>query len=191
MELFTAAHRTRPFDTWVRVHNLDNGKLVEVRINDRGPFVGARIIDLSRAAARTIDMLGPGTALVRVESIPAPRSAPAPTAADVESDDELETGEAVVFGVQVGAFSDLDNAERLRGEMESHYSRARLVVRDGATQVWRVVVGELSDRAAAEDLAEEIRAEHGPAFVVRLDPDDEGNRQSEPADPALDLPEAP
>lgn len=66
MEKLTAAHKTLPFDTWVEVTNLGNGKKVTVRINDRGPFVNGRIIDLSRAAARRIDMLGPGTARVKL-----------------------------------------------------------------------------------------------------------------------------
>src|SRR5206468_3480537 len=60
----TAAHRTLPFDTVVKVNNLENGKIVKVRINDRGPFIENRIIDLSYTAAKQIDMLGPGTAKV-------------------------------------------------------------------------------------------------------------------------------
>jgi len=72
MEKLTAAHRTLPFDTWVEVMNLSNGKRVDVRITDRGPFVSGRIIDLSRAAARQISMLGPGVAKVRLEVIPPP-----------------------------------------------------------------------------------------------------------------------
>jgi len=67
MEKLTAAHRTLPFDTLVRVENLTNRKTVEVRITDRGPFVGERIIDLSHAAARAIELVGPGTARVRLE----------------------------------------------------------------------------------------------------------------------------
>src|ERR1017187_8310426 len=61
METMVAAHRTLPFQTWVRVYDLDNNKTVEVRIIDRGPFVDGRIIDLSHAAARVIEMIGPGT----------------------------------------------------------------------------------------------------------------------------------
>lgn len=72
MEKLTAAHRTLPFDTWVEVTNLSNGKQVDVRINDRGPFKGGRIIDLSHAAAREVGMLGPGTARVRLKVIQAP-----------------------------------------------------------------------------------------------------------------------
>src|SRR5271165_4639591 len=69
MEKLTAAHRTLPFGTWVRVTNLTNGKTTEVRITDRGPFIDGRIIDLSRAAAREIDLLIPGIVQVRVDVI--------------------------------------------------------------------------------------------------------------------------
>src|ERR1700723_1244455 len=87
METLVAAHRTLPFNTWVRVYNLNNNKTVEVRIIDRGPFVDGRIIDLSPPAAQAIDMIGPGIAQVRLEIISSPPSvAPA------------------VFGVQVGAY---------------------------------------------------------------------------------------
>lgn len=73
MRQFTAAHRTLPFDTWVRVTNLENGKRVDVRINDRGPFVKGRILDLSMAAANRIDMIRSGTARVRLKVIKPPR----------------------------------------------------------------------------------------------------------------------
>lgn len=67
MQMMTAAHRTLPFGTRVRVVNLDNGREVVVRINDRGPFRKGRIIDVSYAAARVLGMIGPGTARVRVD----------------------------------------------------------------------------------------------------------------------------
>jgi peptidoglycan lytic transglycosylase len=73
MRQLTAAHRQLPFQTWVEVTNLSNGKQVDVRINDRGPFVKGRIVDLSQAAARDIDMLRAGTARVRLRVIPPPR----------------------------------------------------------------------------------------------------------------------
>src|SRR5208283_1115661 len=112
MEQMVAAHRTLPFDTWVRVYDLDNNKDVEVRIIDRGPFIDGRIIDLSHAAANAIDMLGPGTAHVRMEVIAVPAGIPAP-----------------VYVVQVGAFQDRATAERIRSQMEARYGRARLVER--------------------------------------------------------------
>src|SRR3954451_5073416 len=83
MEAFTAAHRTLPFETWVRVKNLDNSRTVEVRIQDRGPFVNGRIIDLSRAAAREIDLLGPGIAKVKLTIIKPPKNPPQRTKVDV------------------------------------------------------------------------------------------------------------
>jgi rare lipoprotein A len=155
MEKLTAAHRTLPFDTWLRVLNLDNSKTVEVRITDRGPFVEGRIIDLSHAAARAIDMLGPGTARVRLEVIRTP---------DYVS--------PAVFAVQVGAFRDRDNAERLRAEMEARYGSARLVQRADTPDLWRVVAGSEATEDGAKDLAARIRNELGEksaAFVVRVD----------------------
>jgi rare lipoprotein A len=72
MHALTAAHRTLPFNTWLQVTNLQNGKKVEVRINDRGPFVGGRIIDLSMGAAEEIDMVRPGIVKVRLKVIKPP-----------------------------------------------------------------------------------------------------------------------
>ncbi len=154
MDQFTAAHRTLPFGTWVRVHNLTNGRNVDVRITDRGPFVEGRIIDLSRAAARQIGLIGPGTAKVRLEVIAAP------AAVSVRSGG---------FVVQVGAFGDITNARRLRNLMEQRFGPARLVQRDGDPPVWRVLVGRGTTKAEAKELADRIRSEYGPAFVVRLD----------------------
>jgi rare lipoprotein A len=155
MEKLTAAHRTLPFDTWLRVVNLDNSKTVEIRITDRGPFVEGRIIDLSHAAARAIDMIGPGIARVRLEVIRTP-----------------EYVSPAVFAVQVGAFRDRANAERLRAEMESRYGAARLVQRADSPDLWRVVAGSEATEEGANGLAQRIRKELGEksaAFVVRVD----------------------
>jgi rare lipoprotein A len=155
METLVAAHRTLPFNTWVRVTNLSNSKTVEVRIIDRGPFVGGRIIDLSHAAAQAVDMIGPGVAQVRLEIIKAPANP-----------------EPAVFGVQVGAFADRGNADRMVQDMLSRYGAAKLVARQGNGAVWRVIVGRESSADNAETLAAKIRgAENLPqSFVVRLDP---------------------
>ena len=72
MEKLTAAHRTLPFDTWVEVTNLSNNKRVDVRITDRGPFVNGRIIDLSLAAAREIDLVTAGIVRVKIKVIKKP-----------------------------------------------------------------------------------------------------------------------
>jgi len=154
MEQMTAAHRTLPFGTQVRVHDLDNQKSVDVRINDRGPFVDGRVIDLSHAAARVIEMIGPGTARVSLEILSAPAPAPAQ------------------FAVQVGAFRNRDNADRLRREMQAKYGRARLIARADTPGLWRVLVGLESTQDGASALAQRIRSQHAAikfAFVVRVD----------------------
>ena len=155
MERMTAAHRTLPFGTMVRVHDLDNEKSVDVRINDRGPFVDGRIIDLSRAAARAIEMLGPGTARVRLEILSGPTAT-------------LQAH----FAVQVGAFRNKENAERLRRAMQAKYGRARLVERADTPGFWHVLVGMEPTEDGASALADRIRGEESAvtsAFVVRLD----------------------
>jgi len=155
MEKLTAAHRTLPFNTWVRVENLSNRKSVEVRIIDRGPFVDGRIVDLSHAAARAVDLIGPGVAQVRMEVIRIPE-VPVPS----------------LFAVQVGAFRERRNAERMRSEMESKYGAAWLVERPGKPVVWRVLVGSEKTEGGASGLADRIRREgneKSAAFVVRVD----------------------
>ncbi len=152
MEKLTAAHRTLPFGTMVEVHNLSNDREVEVRIIDRGPFVDGRIIDLSRAAARQIGMLGPGTAQVRVRVIDLPSS-----------------GISGYFAVQVGAFRDRANADRERARMENLFGTAKLARRDVQPPVWRVLVGRAASEDEANALAGRIRAEGNSAFVVRVE----------------------
>jgi rare lipoprotein A len=153
MEKLTAAHRTLPFGTMVHVTNLANNKSVDVRIIDRGPFIDGRIIDLSHAAAQVIDLIGPGVSEVRVDILAAPQI----TSADSS------------YAVQAGAFRDKDRAERLRATMEHEYGSARLVMRTGSPSLWRVLVGRERTEDAAGILAQRVRAEVGPAFVVRLD----------------------
>ena len=154
MEKMTAAHRTLPFNTWVRVENLSNAKSVELRIIDRGPFVSRRMIDVSHAAAEALDMIGPGTARVRMVVIRSPQPVAMGT-----------------FAVQVGAYADRRNAEQVRARMEARYGSARLVLRAGNPSVWRVLVGAETSEEGANGLAARIRNESGErnAFVVRLD----------------------
>ncbi len=154
MEAMVAAHRTLPFNTWVRVVNVTNSKSVDVRIIDRGPFVDGRVIDLSRAAARAIDLLGPGVGPVRLKVIRLP-----------------ENPEPAVFAVQVGAFRNRDNADRLRDAMAACYGTARVVSRADTPDLWRVLVGAETSTGDAAALAERIHTETGEnnGFVVRLD----------------------
>ena len=154
----TAAHRTLPFNTQVRVHNLDNGHDVAVRINDRGPFVEGRIIDLSYSAARTINMIGPGIAHVQLEiqGLPPLGSVSA---------------EPGIYAVQVGAFRDRSNAQRLQGRVSSRFGPVVIQSFDRGDGLYhRVRVGREASEEGARQLAEHLR-EAGLAtetFVVRL-----------------------
>ncbi|MDQ6665763.1 MAG: septal ring lytic transglycosylase RlpA family protein [Acidobacteriota bacterium] len=154
MEQLTAAHRTLAFNTMVRVQNLENARTVDVRITDRGPFVGGRVIDLSHAAANAIGMIGPGTVRVRLSVVSVP-----------------DVVEPNIFGVQVGAFHNRSNADRLLAEMMRHYGAAHLVLRGGEPPLWRVLAGSAATPEAAAELARTIRAERNvpEAFVVRVD----------------------
>ena len=153
METLVAAHRVMPFNTWARVTNLANGKTVEVRIIDRGPFVEGRFLDLSKAAARRIDLIGPGTGQVRLEVISAP--------SDIPSND--------FYAVQVGAFSVYANAERTRVAYAERFGTAQLAVKQGAVPLWRVLVGKENSIHGAQKVADQLRAEDKNVFVVRLD----------------------
>jgi rare lipoprotein A len=155
MHKLTAAHRTLPFDTRVRVTNLDNGKSTTVRITDRGPFVADRIIDLSLAAAREIDSVGPGVVPVRLE---------------VLGNVDVTEG---FFTVQVGAFRDLSNAERLRDRLGLTYSPIFIQQYEAPEGTfYRLRVGKVSGEDAAKELAEQLRAKEGfTTLVYRLDDD--------------------
>jgi rare lipoprotein A len=153
METLVAAHRVLPFNTWLTVTNLANNKAVKVRIIDRGPFVSGRIIDLSKAAARQIELLGPGVGRVRLEVIAAPVNIP--------SDD--------FYGVQVGAFSVRENAEHARLLYAQRYVDTQLAVKQGSVDMWRVIVGRETSVDAAQRLAQVLSVENKTVFVVRLD----------------------
>jgi rare lipoprotein A len=152
----TAAHRTLPFETMVRVTNLNNGKSTTVRITDRGPFVDNRIIDLSQAAAREIESIGPGVVPVRIE---------------VLGNVDVTAG---FFTVQVGAFHDRGNAERLRGRLNVSYSPIFIQQYDSPEGAfYRVRVGKISGQQAAQDFGEKLRNVEGfSPMVIRLDEKD-------------------
>ena len=146
----TAAHRTLPLGTVVDVENLENGKTLRVRINDRGPFVKGRIIDLSRTAARELGVIGPGTVNVRLTII----------AAAVEAPPVSATG---LWAVQIGSFADRSRAER-------HTDRARATGRSAFQEPYRglsrVKVGPYDSRAQAEETLHELESEGFEGIVV-------------------------
>lgn len=161
----TAAHRTLPFNTVVKVTNETNGKDVEVRINDRGPFIDGRVIDLSLKAAREIDMVRAGVVPVKLkilkEGSPTPRGtarasgppAPSPVA---------------VYTIQVGAFETQAAAETVQRELEKRYRDVTVQTVSTPRTFYRVRVGRASDLPSAEKLSKQLRDESFDPFVVRL-----------------------
>jgi rare lipoprotein A len=140
MHEYTAAHPSLPFGTRIEVRNVENGRSVKVRVNDRGPFSHKRIIDLSYAAAKEIGAVLPGTAIVEL-FLPTRQEDSAPAAAR--------------YTVQVAAFSEEDRAESLRRELTPMYPET-IVLSDGTWN--RVQVGIFDERTRAEDLRRELAA---------------------------------
>jgi rare lipoprotein A len=133
----TAASTLYPLGSMVMVTNLNNGRAVEVRINDHGPYVKGRKIDLSLKAAKVLQMVGPGTAPVRLDLI----SVPAGTS---------PTGAPRYF-VQVGSFANSANADHLRTELAAYYSDVRVdPVEAGGHRFYRVRMGGFATRSEAE-----------------------------------------
>jgi rare lipoprotein A len=153
MNDLTAAHRTLPFGTSVMVTNLANDRSVVVRINDRGPFVKGRIIDLSYAAARVLGLVGPGTARVRLEVLKGFR----------EPGTDVRT--AAVW-VQVGAFSVQENAYALRRRLEKAYPGV-IVSRFETANGTYFRVRVRADEGGVNHLAERLAREGLPVVIIR------------------------
>jgi rare lipoprotein A len=165
MHAMTAAHKTLPIPTWVEVTNLANGKQVIVKVNDRGPFVDDRVIDLSYRAANELDMIAKGTARVRIRALGAPvmEGPPALLARTGEAEaprrgfsliSEAQAGTLSDHGlaadelyVQVGAFSDRNNATNLVARLRrSGFPDTFLIAAtDSRTPLYRVRIGPLED----------------------------------------------
>jgi peptidoglycan lytic transglycosylase len=150
---FTAAHQTLPLGTRVMVTNLENGSATEVVINDRGPFAKGRVIDLSYSAAQSINMVGPGTALVRVDVLQSPTSISA-----IRS--------ALDYTLQLGSFSRLDNAQQLRDRVAKSFGDVVIApLQSKDTTYYRVHLGTFSSRTAAEAQARQV-IEAGYSVVI-------------------------
>ncbi len=177
MYALSAAHKTLPIPTWVEVTRLDNGQRIIVRINDRGPFVDGRIIDLSYAAARELDMVDAGTARVEVRALGVPVGGePAPPAVLAETTVEprrprfslISEAAAAEPGpgdrplqqvfAQVGAFSDQVNAARLVEKLRAGGQRNVFVLSESVDsgQLHRVRIGPLADVAAYDDVQRDL-----------------------------------
>ena len=154
MHAMTAAHRTLPLGSIVRVTNLKTGHTALVRITDRGPFIPGRVLDLSLAAARKLDVYEPGIAEVKVELMQTPAS--------------LETGGK--WAVQIGGFPNEDGAAKLADHLKRRYHTAKVQRFASPAGDWWVRVRVLDDdRERAGKLAAETQTSEGAVFLVRLD----------------------
>lgn len=192
-EALTGAHRTLPMNTRVEVTNLENGRSIVVRINDRGPFKQERIIDVSRRAAEQLGMIGPGVIKVRLRVLdgmatagdgalaapgtaapqPAQTSESATQTADQTTRSMDSTAKATTttpcWYVQVGAFEDRENAKRALAELYAKgYEQSRIaeMAQDG---LYRVQAGTFTDRPEAETVLDQLKTNYPASFVLSSD----------------------
>ncbi len=166
MYAMTAAHKSLPLPTYVRVTNLRNNKSVIVRVNDRGPFVHNRIIDLSYSAARKLDMIKTGTSLVEVTAIsfdepprrPVIASRPTKRQAEETTANEPTGGESTVY-VQVGAFGDAENARRRFTLLRNGGIGNAFVLEDSSSDptVFRIRIGPITDTLQYDTLVAKLQ----------------------------------
>jgi len=167
MYAMTAAHKTLPLPSYVRVRNLNNGKTVVVRVNDRGPFLNNRLIDLSYAAAARLSIIGTGTGVVEVEAISSDEPASV-TTARVAEPTPLPATTAPQLYLQIGAFTSRDNAE----SMKQRLAQADLMpvqIQNSAldsTPLYRVRIGPFSSVDESDRLAARVVAQGLPNPIV-------------------------
>jgi rare lipoprotein A len=154
MYAMTAAHRTLPLGSIIRVTNVKTGRSALVRITDRGPFVEGRVLDLSQAAAKKVDVWQAGVAMVRIEVLRAPSS--------------LESGGR--WAVQIGAFEQEHSADKLADHLSHRYQTAKVQCFSSPVGDWWVRVRvQDDDRKRAEEVAHNTQTPQGSIFLVRLD----------------------
>lgn len=180
MRQLTAAHKTLPIPTWVEVTNLSNGRQVIVKVNDRGPFVDDRIIDLSERAAEELDMIETGTVRVRIRALGTPVDSvrqTLPVLADTPPEQPRNRGFSLISSaeaatvspsdtvyrpvyVQVGAFSDRDNATKLVRQLkdEGFDNSFVLTSGQGRDRLHRVRIGPISDSSEFDQVQSDLRA---------------------------------
>lgn len=165
----TAAHTTLPIPSYARVTNLKNGKSVIVRVNDRGPFHGKRLIDLSYAAAYKLGLIGAGSGMVEVESIDALAWQQTHKVTSLTATQPESSADIASYWLQFGAFSLEHNAESMLGRLQSQLGQlgdsVRIVAQNG---LFRLRAGPFKTVAEANDLAMEVkRLTNVQAMVLR------------------------
>lgn len=163
MHHLTAAHRTLPFGTMVRVENLETGQSIDVRINDRGPFVKGRIIDLSKKAAQKIGLLDAGVARVQVYPLGSTRQ----SQSKKTPARSRETAQNTKFYVQMGSFSEDTNAKSWKSQLKSTFSQAELnVIRQEGLH--RVLAGPFSAENEALQFQQQAARQGFESFVLQF-----------------------
>lgn len=176
----TAAHKSLPFGTKVKVTNLTNNLTIEVIINDRGPYVDGRIIDLSKSAAEKLGFVNLGLADVQVEVIDAGQgktSDPVQVIGQVAVEEkefynfEIERSRPTGFGVQIATYQELVNLMRLSDNLKNSYQKkitvqVKLV---NGVKYYGLIIGQFSNRTKAEVFREELRKKFPDAFIVEFD----------------------
>lgn len=183
MKDFTAAHRSLPFGSVVIVKNLDNGKVARVRINDRGPYKKDRILDLSHAAAKKLDMLEDGEAMVGISLAGTgkklsgntdegrelePVSGMGVGKYDEESVSDRFSEDGVgggTYAVQAGAFYSQKNAQNLKNKLQESMSNPIIVVREG--DLYKVRIEGIRSRKDAERQVKQLQKDEIPSFLLR------------------------
>jgi peptidoglycan lytic transglycosylase len=153
MNALTAAHRTLPLNSVARVTNVETGSSAIVRITDRGPFIEGRMLDLSLAAAKAVDVWRAGLATVRLEVLHTPSP--------------ILTGGR--WCVQIGAFTDVDEAAKLKKKLMQKYAQAQVLQFTGPTGDWVRIRVRGDDKTQSEEIAHDTRTSEGAVFLVRLD----------------------
>jgi rare lipoprotein A len=177
----TGAHKTLPFGTKVRVTNTENNQSVEVVINDRGPYVEGRIIDLSKEAAERLGFVNKGLAEVKLEVVDPGdgkmKEQPMRTIDQVTVDEkefydfEISRLKPRGFGVQIGTYMELVNLMRLADNLKNSYQkqvRVQVKIINGV-KYYGLILGQFSTRAKAEDFREELRNKFPDVFIVEYD----------------------
>jgi rare lipoprotein A len=149
----SAAHRTLPMGSLIRVTNLQTGQSAVMRITDRGPFVPDRVLDLSVASAKMVGVWRPGTAQVRIDVYASPKP--------------IEEGGR--WCVQIGAFSKEKEALKLEEHLERKYHTANVIEFTGPTGHWVRIRPLNDDKGRAMEIAKELKPQQGEAYLVRLD----------------------
>lgn len=172
----TAAHRTLPFGTEVKVTNLSNNKSVTVRVNDRGPFVKGRIIDLSKSAAQKLNFIRQGTADVRLEIVSVEDVKVDNIEPDIASIPEnvryfslkMDTVERSGFGIQIGSYRELENLINAASNLKPSYAREVTVKQKivDNNNIYSLIIGHFQKREEADALKRKLQKKHPGSFIV-------------------------